>query len=116
MGTDKLLSKYVGLPIKVVTEDGTAYAGKLLSGTADIILQDASGQVQVVSRDRVRDFTFPTLPEGLITQPSLVWMVDAAKAGDQQTEVSYITNGIGWQATYTLLLAPDGKNSTSTVR
>jgi hypothetical protein len=109
VGTDKLLSKYVGLPIKVVTEDGTAYAGKLLSGTADIILQDASGQVQVISRDRVRDFTFPTLPEGLITQPSLVWMVDAAKAGDQQTEISYITNGIGWQATYTLLLAPDGK-------
>ena len=109
VGTDKLLTKYVGLPIKVVTEDGTAYAGKLLSGVTDIILQDAAGQVQVISRDRVRDFTFPTLPEGLITQPSLVWMVEAAKAGDQQAEITYITNGIGWQATYTLLLAPDGK-------
>jgi hypothetical protein len=109
VGADKLLSKYVGLPIKVVTEDGTSYAGKLLNGVTDIILQDTSGQVQVISRDRVRDFTFPSLPEGLITQPSLVWMVDAAKAGDQQTEISYITNGIGWQATYSLLLAPDGK-------
>ena len=109
VGTDKLLTKYVGLPIKVMTKDGTAYAGKLLSGATDIILQDADGQVQVVSRDSVRDFSFPSLPEGLITQPSLVWLVNAAKAGDQQAEISYITNGIGWQATYSLLLAPDGK-------
>jgi len=109
VGTDKLLTKYIGLPIKVMTKDGTAYTGKLLSGATDIILQGTDGQVQVISRDTVRDFTFPTLPEGLITQPSLVWMVDATKAGDQQTEISYITNGIGWHATYSLLLAPDGK-------
>jgi hypothetical protein len=111
VGTDKLLTKYVGLPIKVMTTDGTAYAGKLLSGATDIILQDADGQVQVISRDSVRDFSFPALPEGLITQPSLVWMVDAATAGDQQAEITYITNGIGWQATYSLLLAPDGKTA-----
>jgi hypothetical protein len=109
VGTDKLLTKYVGLPIKVMTKDGTAYAGKLMSGATDIILQDADGQVQVVSRDSVRDFSFPSLPEGLITQPSLVWLVNAARAGDQQAEITYITNGIGWQAAYSLLLAPDGK-------
>jgi hypothetical protein len=108
--TNELLSKYIGQPIQVVTADGTQYDGTLLSGANDVILQGKSGQVNVISRDKVRDLSFPALPEGLITTPSLAWTIDAKKAGDHQAEITYLTGGIGWQATYALLLAPDGKH------
>jgi hypothetical protein len=39
-----------------------------------------------------------------------VWLVDAAKAGDQNAEIAYLTNGIGPQANYVLLLAQDNKS------
>jgi hypothetical protein len=107
--TSGLLNKYVGQPIQVITADGAQYDGTLLSGADDVILQDKSGQVNVISRDKVRNLSFPALPGGLVTTPSLVWIIDAKKAGDHQAEISYLTNGIGWEATYALLLAPDGK-------
>jgi len=107
VGADKLLSKYVDQPIQLITNDGAAYEGALLNGSGDIILQDKDGQVLVVNRGSVRDFTFPKLPEGLITRPSLVWLVDAQEAGEQRAEITYMTNGIGWQANYVLLLARD---------
>jgi hypothetical protein len=109
VGTDKLLEKYVNQPIQVITADGTVYDGTLLNGAGDIILQDNTGKVQVVSRDQVRDFTFPQLPEGLSTKPTLSWLVDAQKAGTQDAEITYLTNGIGWQANYVALLSADNK-------
>ena len=108
VGPERLLSKYVDQQIQVITQDGTTYQGTLLSGTQDLILQDAGGRVVVVRRDNVRDFSFPSLPEGLITRPSLVWLVDSAAGGAQDVEIAYLTNGISWQANYVVLLAQDG--------
>jgi len=107
VGSEKLLQKYVDQEIDLVTEDGTAYHGTLLSGTDDIILQGKEGGVNVVRRDTIREFRFPALPEGLITRPTLVWLLDAEKAGEHETEVSYLTNGLSWQADYVALLAAD---------
>jgi hypothetical protein len=109
VGPERLLSKYVDQDIQLVTADGTRYAGTLLSGSGDIILRAADGGITVVSRDQVRDFSFPSLPEGLITRPSLVWLIDADKAGDQDVQITYLTGGISWQANYVLLLAQDGQ-------
>jgi len=110
VSTDKLLTKFVGQPVVLITDDGTQYEGTLLNASGDVILQDKDGKVMVVSRGNVRDVTFPELPKELITKPTLVWLVDAAKAGDQSAEITYLTNGIGWQANYVLLLAQDNKN------
>lgn len=108
VGPERLLSKYVDQQIEVVTQDGTTYQGTLLSGAQDLILQDADERVVVIRRDNVRDFSFPALPEGLITRPSLVWLVDSAAGGLQDVEIAYLTGGISWQANYVLLLAKDG--------
>lgn len=110
VGVDKLLSRYVDQQIQLITDDGTKYAGTLLNGSDDIILRDAEGKIQVISRYQVRDFTFPSLPEGLITRPSLVWLVDAATAGEHTSEITYMTSGISWYANYVLLLAQDSKS------
>ncbi|HFD38254.1 MAG TPA: DUF4139 domain-containing protein [Anaerolineae bacterium] len=58
----------------------------------------------------MKEFTFPALPEGLITRPTLVWQVEAAQGGSQDVEVTYLTNGVNWQATYNVILADDEKS------
>jgi hypothetical protein len=104
VGSQKLLRKYVDQNIEIITEDGSTYQGTLLSGENDVILQDSSGGVTVVRLDKIQQFNFPELPDGLITRPTLVWLLDAQKAGPQEVEVTYMTSGIGWQADYVIQL------------
>ncbi len=107
VGAQKLLQKYLGEEIWLVTEDGTQYSGTLLSGAGDIILQRSDGPVTVVKLDAVREFNFPELPEGLITRPTLAWLLEAAQEGTHETELTYLTEGINWEADYIVVLAQD---------
>jgi hypothetical protein len=109
VGSSKLLQKYLDQQVTLVTQDGKEYSGKLLSGADDVILQGADGQVMVVKLAQIKEFAFPALPDGLITRPTLVWQVQSAQAGNQDVEVTYLTNGINWQANYIVVLADDEK-------
>jgi len=110
VGSSRLLQKYLDQPIRVLTEDGTLYEGVLLSGVSDIILQGDDGGVTVVQRSRVQEFGFPKLPEGLKTKPTLVWLLDAQKAGEHDTGVTYLTSGMSWSANYVVLLGADDES------
>ncbi|OQY25834.1 MAG: hypothetical protein B6I34_01380 [Anaerolineaceae bacterium 4572_32.1] len=107
VSTSKLLAKYIDQEIVIVTEDGTAYMGTLLSGVGDIILQAPDGQITVVKLDTVKDFSFPALPQGLITRPTLVWLLEADEPGTHDTEVTYLTGGLNWRADYIVVLSDD---------
>lgn len=107
VGTQALLMRYIDQTIRVTTVDGTVYEGQLLSGASEIILRTADGGVAVVRPEHIRDVQFPNLPEGLITRPTLRWLVNSAQTGDQQVELTYLTYGLNWTADYTLLLAND---------
>ncbi len=105
-----LLEKYLDQEILVITNDGSEHRGTLLSGRGDIILEERNGQIKVIKLDNVQEFSFPELPEGLITRPTLVWRLMAEDAGEQEVEVTYLTGGISWQADYVLLLAQDDRS------
>jgi hypothetical protein len=107
VGTQKLMQKYVDQEIELVAQDGSLYQGTLLSAADDVILQDANGGVTVVRLDQVQQFNFPELPEGLITKPTLVWLLAAEQTGDQDVEVTYMTGGINWHADYVVQLNED---------
>jgi len=48
------------------------------------------------------------MPEGLHPKPTLNWLLQCEKAGEQDAEISYITDGIGWKADYVALVnGPD---------
>ncbi len=104
VGTQKIIQKYLDQNVALVTEDGTKYSGKLLSGADDIILQGDDGHVTTVKLTRVREVKFPQLPGGLITKPTLIWSVNAGRDGNQDTQVTYLTNGIGWKANYVIVV------------
>ena len=44
------------------------------------------------------------MPENLISQPTLVWLVDNDPATTRKIEASYLTSGISWRADYVLTL------------
>jgi hypothetical protein len=107
VGVAALLQRYLDQHIRVLTQDGTAYEGTLLSAQGDIILEGSDGRVMVITQGNIQDFSFPDLPEGLITRPTLVWSLQANQAGTHDVEVTYLTNGISWTADYVLLLSDD---------
>ena len=61
------------------------------------------GKIAVNPPGRV---VLPELPEGLISRPTLVWMLENG-AGAHTVEASYLTNGIGWKTDYVLVLSKD---------
>lgn len=110
VGSAKLLQKYVDQEIYLVTEDGQEYTGTLLSASDNVILQSADGQVTVVNMEKIKEFVFPALPEGLITKPTLVWQLESAQGGSHDVEVTYLTGGVNWLANYNVVLADDDKS------
>ena len=108
VGSSALLERYLDQQIQVVTKDGTTFSGQLLSGrNGEIILKQDDGQVTVLGQANVRDIRFPALPEGLITRPTLRWMLQSVTGGSQHVELTYLTGGMNWTADYTVLLATD---------
>ena len=102
----KLLQKYVDQTITLTTTEGQEISGTLLSGADDIVLATEDG-IRVIRLDQVQQFAFPALPEGLITRPTLVWLVNAATGGTVPVQVTYLTSGITWRANYVAMLSAD---------
>ena len=111
VSADKILQKYVDEEIRLITKKGEVFSGKLLSASkSDVVIQDEGGGIQVVRGDGIQHFDFPKLPEGLITRPTLVWMVENRGPRKQKTELSYLTDGVNWHAEYVAVVDPDDKH------
>lgn len=105
----KLLEKYLDQEIEVQQprKDGGVeiIRGQLLSATDGLVIQQADGTLTALtSAEQVR---LPKLPSGLITRPTLMWLVESGQAGTQRSEVSYLTSGINWSADYVAVVNPD---------
>lgn len=104
VGSSALLSKYLDETIEVTTKDGDEFSGTLLSARDDVILQAPNGEVTIVRLSEIQQFSFPELPDGLISKPTLRWRILADQEGDQDVEITYLTQGMSWTADYVVLL------------
>ncbi|MDX2079095.1 MAG: hypothetical protein SFZ02_21880 [bacterium] len=109
VNSEALFRRFIDQTITVTAEDGTVYVGKLLSADHRVVLQSETGQLYVLRIDSLRDVQFPSLPDGLITRPTLHWLIYANQAGEHDVELTYLTDDISWNATYNLLLARDNQ-------
>jgi hypothetical protein len=107
VSSSKILEKYIDKEIELFTKgEGTSgqeksYKGILLSySDQNLTLKEPEGAIRIVRLNEVRDMYFPSLPEGLITKPTLVWLLDSQVSGKRKAEVSYLTSGINWHAEY----------------
>ncbi len=113
VNTQKLLEKYVDRRIGVdqVRGNGTqSFTGTLLSTTGGLVLKLDDGSLQTLPHNA--GVRLPELPGGLITRPTLVWDVEASRAGKHATRVSYQTGGLTWWADYNLTLREGAKASS----
>jgi hypothetical protein len=120
VNADKLLTKYIDKPITVFTGgaasgatagEGQTYEGTLMSfdGRQLVLAKDKEkGPIFMVERgENIKRIQFSSLPQGLLTKPTLVWELATGKEGKQSVEVSYIANNIRWRADYNLVLNPE---------
>jgi hypothetical protein len=107
VSSGKLLQKYVDRQIRLLAEEERFYEGTLLSAADDLIIQDTSGQIKIIKDKEVQVLEFPQLPEGLITRPTLVWLLYSQRSGRHDTEVSYLTDGVNWHAEYVAAINED---------
>lgn len=115
VGRDKLLERYIDRPIALDLSLGDGQIktieGTLLSAAGGtMIVRTANGELH--STASPINIRFPSLPEGLITRPTLIWDILAEKAGVHRTRVTYQTEGMTWWADYNLIFA-EGKDANS---
>ncbi len=107
----KLLEKYVDNQVTITTKESGVYSGLLLSAqNGDAILRQDAGGVIVLKANTIYTVSFPSLPEGLITRPTLVWMLENNAKKDQKVEVTYLTSKIKWHAEYVALVDQKDEN------
>lgn len=108
VSSEKILEKYIDKSIRVLTKEGKLHEGTLLSSDGmALTLRMGDGGLVIVSRAEVADLTFPSLPEGLITRPTLVWKLNSELDGKHASEVRYLTTQISWNAQYVATVAAD---------
>jgi len=101
VGTSRLLEKYIDQDVLATIRGGSTVQGTLLSALGDdIIIRTDNGQIRAVKAAAVESIVFPALPNGLITRPTLVWLLDSEKGGAVKSELSYLTSGMSWHAEY----------------
>lgn len=117
VSSSKILEKYVDKEIELFTKSGDtkgeekSYKGTLLSYSNDnVTIQEPTGAIRIIRLDEVVDLYFPSLPEGLITRPTLVWFLDSQVSGKKKAEVSYLTSGINWHAEYVAVVDQKDEN------
>ena len=113
VNSQKLLQKYIDRRITVDQQRGTAtesFSGILLSTSGGLVLKLDDGSLQTLPHNA--GVRLPELPGGLITRPTLVWDLNAARAGNHATRVTYQTGGLAWWADYNLSLH-EGKSANS---
>ena len=111
VNASKLLYKYIDKKIKVTTKQGEVYDGTLLSyDDNQLVIQTSNGLAMITRPVNINQITFEKLPEGLITRPTLIWLVNSDKKLKHLTEVSYLTNGVNWNCEYVTVLDKDDRN------
>jgi hypothetical protein len=108
---NRVLERCVGGPITIQPKDGVPIEGTLLSfDGGQIVVRDS--RIRILRRDEnLKEISFPDLPGGLVTKPTLMWLVSAGKGGEHLVENAYETKGMGWNADYAAVFSADEKKA-----
>lgn len=99
---ERLTGTLMSAPTQMVSDmngnSSYTWNGMVIRTADGRVILNPSGEIEVDS-----------IPNGLITKPTLVWLLDSAKAGANHVELSYITGGMSWKSDYVLSLDGAGK-------
>jgi len=97
---DKLLEKYLGMEIGFKTSENKRVKGILLSHSGGWVVE-MDGEIFLGMPGTP---ILPALPEGLITRPTLLWLLGNDGPSQQEIEMSYLTDGMNWVANYVAII------------
>src|SRR5499425_3775543 len=95
LSSEKLMEKYVGRTVRLYQGNGTYQEAILLSTNGPVY--DINGQIHMGHFGNV---VLPSLPENLVSKPTLAWMLRNTRPAPQRVEASYLTGGINWKSDY----------------
>ncbi len=97
--SQKLMEKYVGRKVRLYQNDGAYHEATLLSTNGPVF--EINGQIHMGHYGRL---VLPSLPDNLVSKPTLVWLLRNQTAQPQRVEASYLTSGITWKADYVMVV------------
>jgi len=115
LSPQKLLQKYVGKELTLVRTETENNSTKEVSVKATLLALN-EGPVWKVGNEIVTGigtdrYVFPDLPENLYSKPTLIWLLDNARDGEQTVEASYLTSQVNWNADYVFTIVSDQKGA-----
>lgn len=104
---EKLLGKYIDRNVFLKNrKSGELKEVRVLSAEGTLIFEDVeTKEIYLDSRD---ELVLPSLPEGLMVKPSLVWKI--GETALEELKTSYISQGFSWTANYVVELKTDRLN------
>jgi hypothetical protein len=115
MSPQKLMDKYVGKEVKLYQKNPYTEREELVTAT---LLANNNGPIYRINNEITFNHPgrviLPGLPESLIAQPTLVWLLENSLGKQQTLEASYLTNGISWKADYVMTLNENDSKSDLT--
>jgi len=105
LSPQKLLEKFVGQKVQLATINPETKKEEIVEAT---LLSTQGGNIfQIGDKIHVGHpgrIVLSRIPENLISQPTLVWMLENKVSKPQKLEASYLTSGINWKADYVAVL------------
>ncbi len=105
LSPQKLLEKFVGQKVQLATINPETKKEEIVEAT---LLSTQGGNIfQIGDKIHISHhgrILLTRIPENLIPQPTLVWMLENKISRPQKLEASYLTSGINWKADYVAVL------------
>jgi len=105
---DKLLQNSLSKEIVIEHAQQGRIEGVLLSATAmHVVIKNQDGLIQIIplnNEQKISLKNFSMQDAQLLVRPALSWNVNASKSGSFDTKISYLTNGLNWNADYSGIL------------
>ncbi len=115
INTKNLLNRYVGKEIMVVMPDFNAGSNKYVVRHAILVANNDRPVFMLGKRIYIGSYNgimLPNMPRNLHSRPALVWLLkNNGPEKQQDIKISYIANGFGWRADYSLRIAEDNKSA-----
>ena len=112
---DGLLDRARGSRVRVTMRDDRVVEGALLATDgAWMVVRTDEGALSTLARTAVEDVRLASPPAGVTLRPTLEAVVEGAKRGRVEAELSYLTGGLSWSAEHALVRSGESGASWST--
>lgn len=105
----KLMERYLDRKVNVEVpagRDSRNVQGVLLSSSQGRLVLKTDQGIEILPTEGSQ-IRLDDLPDGFLTKPTLIWLLDAKRDGKHTIRTTYQTGGLSWRADYNLVLNED---------